>query len=281
MHKRGEVLQIGFAFLRWNRRIAAMSRLTLALVVLALASATFAQSGTQVAPPDNSTQPDANSQGAPNASAPTVSSGVPPDSTSLIAIKTVKTVYPPAALTEKVQGQVMVKMVVSETGDVESAELVSGNAVLGKAAVEAAMKWKFRPYIRNGKPVKANVTLPFDFAFSDAVVPLKVPTKDGVPVATSRVKVAAGVTQGMIIHKISPTYPPEARRMSVQGSVVLGAIIGKDGRIKDLRVISGNSMLVDSAVGAVQQWRYRPYLIMGEPVEVDTKIVVNFTLSTF
>jgi protein TonB len=82
----------------------------------------------------------------------------------------------------------------------------------------------------------------------------------------------------MVVHRVAPVYPPEAKRARIQGTVVLAAVIGKDGRIKGLNVISGPSMLVDAAVGAVQQWRYRPYVLQGEPVEVDTTITVNFNL---
>jgi TonB family protein len=82
----------------------------------------------------------------------------------------VKAAYPIEAQLEKLQGEVVLKIVVSETGDVESAEVVSGHPVLAKAAVDAVKKWKFQPFIRNSKPVKASVKLPFDFAFSDKVI---------------------------------------------------------------------------------------------------------------
>ena len=278
MHKWGGVLQISFAFPRWNRRIAAMSRITLGLVVLTLASATFAQSGTPVAPPGNSSQPDTNSQGTPNASAPTVPSSVPPDSTNLIAIKTVKTVYPTEALGEKLQGQVIVKMVVSQAGDVESAEVVSGNPVLGRAAVDAAKQWKFKPFIRNGKPVKASVKLPFDFAFSDEITDTspKTESASGASAAPTRVQIPQGLTQGMVVHKVQPTYPPQALMAGIKGTVLLAAVISKDGTVKELRVVSGPHALVEAAKGAVQQWRYRPYILNGEAVEVETRVEVHF-----
>jgi len=72
-------------------------------------------------------------------------------------------------------------------------------------------------------------------------------------------------------------YPPIAKQAHVQGAVVLHAIIGKDGRIKNLSVISGNAMLTQAAVDAVQNWRYKPYLLNGEPTEVDTTVTVNFS----
>jgi protein TonB len=77
---------------------------------------------------------------------------------------------------------------------------------------------------------------------------------------------------------VQPVYPPEARQDRIQGTVILHAIISKEGRIADLRLISGPKELAPAAIGAVQQWRYRPYLLMGSPVEVDTEIQVNFRL---
>ena len=80
-------------------------------------------------------------------------------------------------------------------------------------------------------------------------------------------------------HKVQPTYPPLARTARVQGSVVLAAVIGKDGTIQNLHVLSGHPLLTQAALDAVRQWRYRPYILNGEPVEVDTQVTVNFTLS--
>jgi protein TonB len=92
------------------------------------------------------------------------------------------------------------------------------------------------------------------------------------------VRISQGVSTGLLIHRVSPIYPVEARRNRVQGKVLLRAVIGTDGNIKDLQVISGPKELVDPAVGAVQQWRYKPYLFNDQPVEVDTTIEVNFQL---
>jgi protein TonB len=98
-------------------------------------------------------------------------------------------------------------------------------------------------------------------------------------VAVQRIRVSQGVTQGMVLHKVQPVYPPLARTARVQGSVVLAAIIGKDGTIQNLHVVSGHPLLTQAALDAVKQWRYRPYILNDEPVEVDTQVTVNFTLS--
>jgi periplasmic protein TonB len=98
-------------------------------------------------------------------------------------------------------------------------------------------------------------------------------------VAVQRIRVSQGVTAGLVLHKVQPAYPPLARTARVQGSVVLAAVIGKDGAIQNLHVISGHPLLTQAALDAVRQWRYKPYILNGEPVEVDTQVTVNFTLS--
>jgi len=106
------------------------------------------------------------------------------------------------------------------------------------------------------------------------------------PVATpkvaappQRVRVSQGVTTGLLIHKVQPNYPPLARQARIQGSVVLQAEISKNGTIENLKVISGHPMLAPEALDAVKQWRYKPYVLNGEPVEVETQVTVNFTLA--
>jgi len=94
-----------------------------------------------------------------------------------------------------------------------------------------------------------------------------------------RVRVSQGVSSGLLIKKVQPNYPPLARQARIQGQVLLQAEISKDGTIQNLQLISGHPMLAPAAIEAVKQWRYRPYLLNGEPVAVETQVVVNFTLS--
>jgi TonB family protein len=95
---------------------------------------------------------------------------------------------------------------------------------------------------------------------------------------SSRVRVSQAVMQGMVISKVQPIYPPDARAARIQGSVVIAAIIGKDGNIQSERLISGHPLLAPAAMDAVKQWKYRPYLLNGQAVEVDSQVTVNFTL---
>jgi len=94
-----------------------------------------------------------------------------------------------------------------------------------------------------------------------------------------RVRVSQGVTEGLLMKKVQPQYPALARQARIQGAVVLQASIGKDGNVQNLRAVSGHPMLTPAAIEAVKQWKYRPYFLNGEAVEVDTTITVNFTLA--
>jgi protein TonB len=85
--------------------------------------------------------------------------------------------------------------------------------------------------------------------------------------------------EGNLILRVQPDYPAIARQARVQGLVVLRAMISREGTIVNLQVLSGHPMLVRAAVNAVQQWRYRPYVLNGEPIEVETEVKVNFVLS--
>ena len=96
--------------------------------------------------------------------------------------------------------------------------------------------------------------------------------------AVKRVRVSAGVTKGLLAYRIEPTYPILAREAHIQGAVVLTAIIDKYGNIENLQVVSGHPMLAPAAINAVRQWRYRPFLLNGQPLEVETTITVTFDL---
>lgn len=94
-----------------------------------------------------------------------------------------------------------------------------------------------------------------------------------------RVRVPARVAEANLVYDIAPKYPPEAGQARIEGTVVLLAVIRKDGTVEDVRVESGLPVLAQAAIEAVKQWRYRPYLLNGEPVEINSQITINFTLS--
>ncbi|HEY1212781.1 MAG TPA: energy transducer TonB, partial [Bryobacteraceae bacterium] len=93
------------------------------------------------------------------------------------------------------------------------------------------------------------------------------------------IMVSAGIMAGQIVTKVNPKYPEDARKARIQGTVVLNAIIGKTGDVMSLQVASGPTELRNSAVEAVQQWKYKPYLLNGQPTEVSTTISVTYSIS--
>ena len=104
-------------------------------------------------------------------------------------------------------------------------------------------------------------------------------TPVNMPTAVPQVvKVSQGVSEGLLVKRVQPIYPAQARQMRVQGPVQLLATISKDGAITNVKVMSGSPQLSRAAVDAVKQWKYKPYYLNNEPVEIQTQIIVNFKL---
>jgi protein TonB len=115
--------------------------------------------------------------------------------------------------------------------------------------------------------------------------PESAPPPDLVPTTTSELKpklqtmnVSQGVSQGLLYKKVAPLYPATALRLRVEGTVELMATISKSGDISQVKVVSGDSQLSKAAVDAVKQWKYKPYLLNGEPVEIQTQVTIKFKL---
>jgi protein TonB len=104
---------------------------------------------------------------------------------------------------------------------------------------------------------------------------LPVPAPPPARIAPLRI---SHMSEGNLVRKVLPVYPPLARMAGIQGQVVLQAVISKQGAIEDLKILGGHPMLVPAAIEAVRQWRYQPYVLNNEPVEVETQITVNFSL---
>ncbi|MGA9978100.1 MAG: TonB family protein, partial [Candidatus Sulfotelmatobacter sp.] len=100
---------------------------------------------------------------------------------------------------------------------------------------------------------------------------------DAKPVLQT-LSVSQGVSQGLLLKKVQPAYPSAALRMRTEGAVKLKATIGKTGNVTEVKVVSGEPLLIQSAVDAVKQWKYKPYLLNGDPVEIQTEITINFKL---
>ena len=86
------------------------------------------------------------------------------------------------------------------------------------------------------------------------------------------------VAEGSLLYRVEPEYPEEARQRQMQGSVVLDVRMGRDGAVQAVNLVSGQALLADAAIVAVKQWRFKPRLVKGQPVEMQTKVMLNFRL---
>ena len=196
-----------------------------------------------------------------------------PDSTKLDILRAVVPAYPLDATKLKLQGLVVLTADIDENGEIQRVSVVSGDAMLAKAATQAVEQWKFEPFIKGGKAVKVSASLPFDFIFIDNSS--AVPHIDDA--AMKIIWVSEDPSHVRTLNRVQPAYPPLAKEARVQGAVLLTVVIGKDGGIRQVNVLSGHPLLVEAAVAAVKQWRYQPYLLNGEPVEIQSQISVVFT----
>lgn len=146
----------------------------------------------------------------------------------------------------------------------------AGVFLLGAATCATAMT------LRIEVPAPAIITTPMP---TPVATPIATPVASVPQEPNPLIRVAGGVAAGQIVSKVSPVYPQEAREQGIAGAVVLHAIIDKDGTVKKLSVISGPEQLQASALEAVRQWVYKPYLLNGEPTAVETTITVNYSLA--
>lgn len=147
-------------------------------------------------------------------------------------------------------------------------------------AQEALRKWRFKPVMVDGVAPAVVTKATFNFVLDNNnpnptdVMPVIAPATE----FPKRVRVSTGVATGLLVNKVTPVYPDVAKAGHIQGAVILHALISKEGAVGNLQFVSGPPELAPSAIEAVKQWRYRPYLLNGRPVEVETQIQVNFTL---
>lgn len=188
----------------------------------------------------------------------------------------------PPAWPEGVPGVITLHIIIRKDGTVGSVDVLSGKPEFAAAAIEAVKQWTYRPYLLNGEPMEVDTTVTLDVqsnAASGATDSGPASNTSDIPPPVRQARIAGGVMAGRLIQGGHLVYPKDARIAGVGGTVVMKAIIGKDGTIKDLTVVSGPDMLQSAATDAVKQWIYKPYLLNGEPTEVNTTITVNFNLN--
>jgi TonB family protein len=163
-------------------------------------------------------------------------------------------------LSDQTRSQVIAALPVHE-GDALTADLI--------ARVQAAVRG-----VDEHLQVSASM-----MASGEVAMDISAPNSVGAPGTTPRIKIGGSVQQAKLIKQPRPVYPPDAKTARISGVVHLSAIIGKDGTVQSLEVLGGHPLLVPAALEAVRQWQYQTTLLNGEPVEVQTQIDVNFTLT--
>lgn len=223
--------------------------------------------------------------------------------------------YPKEARKQKLQGQVVLQVTIEEKGNVSSASVISGDPILGDAALKAVHKWKFEPFTQQGHAVSVQQNLVFDFVLGQKAAELESPlpepkpvqatisshpsitvplTRAGsvtspssspqVPSTTAPLKpgiyrVGGGVSAPRAVYFPDPEYSDEARRARYQGTCVLSLIVGPDGLPRDIKVTRSLGMGLDEkAIEAVKQWRFQPAMKDGGPVAVAINVEVMFRL---
>jgi TonB family protein len=174
-------------------------------------------------------------------------------------------VYPPDAIALNACGLVVLLATIDKTGEVTDVEVVFGPERFRDAAVDAVRQWRYRPYVIDGEATEVQTRITLNFVPPGALPP-------------DTVRVPSGVLAGMLVSKVKPVYPLDAKVSHVWGAVVLSARVGTTGSVEDLHVISGPEMLRASALDAVKRWQFRPLVLDGQLVGVKSTITVNFSV---
>jgi len=201
-------------------------------------------------------------------------------------LRRVAPVFPPAARANQTQGAVVLDALIDKEGKPSSLRVINNiDPELAKAAVDAVKQWQYRPTLLNGEPVEVATTITTSFAavspstpsvFESSTPRPTPPPPPPPPPPPSRIRQGGNVQQAMLLTQVKPVYPLEAKEARIQGVVVLEVVIGKDGLVSEVRIITGHPTLQQAAVDSVRQWQYKPTLLNGEPVEVVSTVTVNF-----
>ena len=208
-----------------------------------------------------------------------VSSGV----MSSLLIKSVEPVFPREAIDARVNGAVVCHVVIGKDGKVRDATVISGPEMLRKNYLEAIRQWEYRPYLLNGEPVEVItvITLTIQMGAPSATgvaLPSSISSAQPAIAATfplaGRIKVSSGVMFGRRISGADISPPPGAAEES--GSVVLHVLISETGDVKEITRLAGPPLRTQAVIAAVSTWKYKPYLVNGEPQEVETQVAINW-----
>jgi TonB family protein len=247
-----------------------------ALVLLAAALAlspfprAFAQTGATSSPAQQSlTEPSTALSGEIHAD---------PDVQAAKLIKFVPPNYPRIAKLAQVEGAVVLQVLIAADGSVQDVRILSGPPLLIPSAIYAVMQWRYRPTLLSGEPVTVDSVVSVLFSLAPNANPPASSQPSSPSAEVDKTFLAHHVRAPKVIKMVRPKYPREARKERVEGNVILYLMIATDGTVKDLTFVSGAAILRTAAIDAVSKWRYRPCLVDGKPVEVDSIVTVVFRM---
>ena len=190
------------------------------------------------------------------------------DLENLKLIKKVEPVYPDEARKAGIEGLVVLEGTIDTEGNVSKVKVLKGeHDSLNKAAAEALKQWKYEPATLKGKPMPVNITVTMNFKLGDK--------KEGAPKPAESTD-HPGPT---LIKKVSPTYPEDARKEGIEGTVILEATIDTEGNVAKVKVLKGGiDSLNQAAVDAIKQWKYEPIILDGKPVPSTFTVTIKFAL---
>ncbi len=198
--------------------------------------------------------------------------------------------YPPSAIDGKIQGDVALSVRIDKQGNVVKVEPRQGSPILAIAATKAVSSWKYKPFALkpNDEGVASLIFLTFDLEGSpsvrdagpsETVDRLEESLLQPMPKRTVNFegsKLEEHLLEEHLIHKVDPDYPAMAKIAHVQGKVIVDVVIDKTGNVASAKVLTGHPLLADAALKAIQQWKYAPFVVDNNPVEVDSTVTVTF-----
>lgn len=196
--------------------------------------------------------------------------------------------YPKDAIKNHIQGDITIDVVIDPEGNVTNATWVNDgtSTLLSEPALEAVRKWKYQTTLLNGNPVSVSSWVVIRFQLADKPT-VQILTRDESTAPTKKaqklegpfkIRLSSGAADSHKIAGVDPAYPLEAKRQHIQGDVVLRALIDEKGNILSLQVESGDPLLAEAALAAVKTWKYKPWILNGEPIQADFPVVIKFRM---
>jgi TonB family protein len=179
--------------------------------------------------------------------------------------------YPAEAIAKRVEGRVVLELSIDDEGRVYDALVVSGPQELRRAALLTALQWRYSKQMP--LPAKLAVSILFQLPAPVAQPQRPAATNGDAP---KRIRVGGAVQHERLVREVTPAYPPLARQARIQGQVQLKVSISTTGAVDFIEVETGHPLLIPAAVEAVKQWEYKPTLLNGVPVAVDTTVRIHF-----